>query len=375
MNAFPAVDPIPLPAPVWLFKVLHVTTLSLHFIAVEMLLGGLLVAVVLNFLGRSGGSIGGNNLKLNAAAGMARRLPIVMTYVINLGVPPLLFAQVLYGRALYTSSVLIGFYWIGVVFLLMACYWLLYKFSAKAEKGGAAWPLGLFAWLLAGSIAKIYSTNMTLMLRPEIWNAMYSTSAQGTHLPHGDPTLLARWIFMVSGGLLFAGLWMLYLSGRRAFESADQKFLANTGGKLAIVMALVQVGLAWNVLRNQPEIVRNGLASNLIYEIAGYLWLAGIALAVLAGFKAAFTRASSAALSYGSILIALIASVGMTVYRDGIRDMTLASKGYDVWDRIVVTNWPVVILFLVLFVAGLGGMAWLVSVVRQSRPITEKVSQ
>ena len=122
MNAFPAVDPIPLPAPVWLFKVLHVTTLSLHFIAVEMLLGGLLVAVVLNFLGRSGGSIGGINLKLNAAAGMARRLPIVMTYVINLGVPPLLFAQVLYGRALYTSSVLIGFYWIGVVFLLMACY-------------------------------------------------------------------------------------------------------------------------------------------------------------------------------------------------------------------------------------------------------------
>ncbi len=28
-----------------------------------------------------------------------------MTYVINLGVPPLLFAQVLYGRAIYTSSV------------------------------------------------------------------------------------------------------------------------------------------------------------------------------------------------------------------------------------------------------------------------------
>jgi len=33
---------------------------------------------------------------------------MVMTFVINLAVPPLLFAQVLYGRALYTSSVLIA---------------------------------------------------------------------------------------------------------------------------------------------------------------------------------------------------------------------------------------------------------------------------
>ena len=46
------------------------------------------------------------------ARALARRLTVVMTFVINLAVPPLLFAQVLYGRALYTSSVLIGLYWI-----------------------------------------------------------------------------------------------------------------------------------------------------------------------------------------------------------------------------------------------------------------------
>ena len=48
MNPYPAVDPIPLPAPVWLLKLLHIVTLSLHFVAVEMLLGGLLLAVVLS---------------------------------------------------------------------------------------------------------------------------------------------------------------------------------------------------------------------------------------------------------------------------------------------------------------------------------------
>ena len=35
MQSFPAVDPIPLPAPVWLFKLLHIVTLSLHFVAVQ----------------------------------------------------------------------------------------------------------------------------------------------------------------------------------------------------------------------------------------------------------------------------------------------------------------------------------------------------
>ena len=42
---FPQVDPIPLPAPVWLFKVLEILTVTLHFLAVQLLLGGLLVAV------------------------------------------------------------------------------------------------------------------------------------------------------------------------------------------------------------------------------------------------------------------------------------------------------------------------------------------
>ena len=104
MNGFPNVDPIPLPAPIWLFKLLHIVTLALHFVAMQVLVGGLLIAVLLNLMGSSDSA-------RTAAAAIARRLTIVMTYVINLGVPPLLFAQVLYGRAIYTSSVMIGLRW------------------------------------------------------------------------------------------------------------------------------------------------------------------------------------------------------------------------------------------------------------------------
>ena len=66
-------------------------------------------------------------------------------------------------------------------------------------------------------------------------------------------------------------------------------------------------------------------------------------------------------------MIALLVEIAFTVYRDAVRDLTLLSKGYDVWDRVVVTNWSVVGLFLVLFVASLGVVGWLVSVVARAK--------
>ena len=96
----------------------------------------------------------------------------------------------------------------------MLTYWLLYRFSARLEAGKSAWWVGLIAWLLAGFIARLLSTNMTLMLRPEVWRDMYSASAAGAYLPTGDPTLTPRWLLMMAGGLFIGGLWMVYLAGR-----------------------------------------------------------------------------------------------------------------------------------------------------------------
>ena len=64
----------------------------------------------------------------------------------------------------------------------------------------------------------------------------------------------------------------------------------------------------------------------------------------------------------------------MTVYRDGIRDLTLLSRGYNVWDRVVVTNWSVVGIFLVVFVAGVGVVGWLISVVARATRVMESAA-
>jgi hypothetical protein len=370
MNPYPAVDPIPLPAPVWLLKLLHIVTLALHFVAVEMLLGGLLLAVLLSLFRNS------PNAQVTARA-LARRLTVVMTYVINLGVPPLLFAQVLYGRALYTSSVLMGVYWIAIVPTLILTYWMLYKFSARLDAGKSAWWVGLIAWLLAGGVSRMLSTNMTLMLRPEVWRDMYSASGMGAYLPTGDPTLEPRWLMMLAGGLLIGGLWLVYLAGRSTFTAEEKKFVVGLGGNLAAIFGVVYLAAGLWAASVQPTEVKAGLAGDSIYPaykfagFAGYGWIALVAVAVLVGAVAAFGRITAAWIGWAGVLVAVLVEIVLTIYRDGVRDMTLLSKGYDVWDRAVVTNWSVVGLFLVLFVAGLGVVGWLVSVVARAQKTME----
>jgi hypothetical protein len=299
--------------------------------------------------------------------------------VINMGVPPLLFAQVLYGRALYTSSVLIGAYWISIIGILMLTYWLLYRFQARLEAGQKAWWVGLSAWLLAGCVARLLSTNMTLMLRPEVWRDMYSASAMGAYLPTGDPTLTPRWLLMMAGGLFIGGLWLIYLAGRTTFTAEEKSFAAGLGGKVAAAFGIVYLLAGLWAARVQPEVVKAGLQGHSAYPLykfagfAGYGWLALVVVAILVGAIAGFGKLSAKSIGWASwvgVALAVLLEIMLTVYRDGVRDLTLLSKNYDVWDRVVVTNWSVVGLFLVLFVAGLGVIGWLVSVVaRAEKPM------
>jgi len=219
---------------------------------------------------------------------------------------------------------------------------------------------------------------MTLMLRPETWRAMYSASAMGVYLPTGDPTLTPRWLLMLAGGLLVGGLWLVYLAGRSTFTAEEKQFVAGLGGKVAAGCGLVYLAAGLWAASVQPQAVKTGLmhgiASHPLYRyegMAGYGWVALVVAAVLLGAIAGFGKIAAGWLGWAGALAAVLMEILFTVYRDGVRDVTLLSKGYDVWDRVVVTNWGVVGLFLVLFVGGLGVIGWLVSVVARAQKTME----
>jgi hypothetical protein len=199
---------------------------------------------------------------------------------------------------------------------------------------------------------------------------MYSASSAGRFLPTGDPTLEPRWLLMMTGGIFIGGLWMIYLAARSTFTADEKRFVAGIGGKVAAVFGIVYFAAGVWAASVQPDAVKVGLATHPLYKFAGfagYGWLALVAVAVLVGAFAGFGKIAAGWLAWAAVLVAVLIEIMFTVYRDGVRDLTLLSKGYDVWDRVVVTNWSVVLLFLVLFVAGLGVIGWLVSVVARAK--------
>jgi hypothetical protein len=207
---------------------------------------------------------------------------------------------------------------------------------------------------------------------------MYSSSAAGVFLPTGDPTTEPRWLLMLAGGLFIGGLWMIYLSARTTFTEDEKRFLAGVGGKIAAVFGLINLAAGFWAANVQPVAVKAGLATDALYHFggfAGYCWAALVAIAVILAAIAGFGRLAAGWLAWTGALLALLIEITFTLYRDAVRDLTLLSKGFDVWDRAVVTNWSVVGLFLILFVAGLGVVGWLISVVARAQKPMEGATQ
>lgn len=372
MDPFPALDPIPLPAPVWLFKLLHPVTFTLHIGSVLLLLGALALATFWSFAAR----LRRDPVQAGAAAALVRPLPILMTFVINLGVPPLLFSQVLYGRALYTSSILIGVWWIAVIGLLMAGYHLLYAAAGRAGRGRSWGWFGLLALVLILKIALIYSNNFTLLARPEAWKAMYAHSPIGAQLARGDATLLTRWLFLLAGAGALGGVGACLLGRLGSLDAGVRHSLGRTGGIVAAVCAALQAGLAIRLfLLHTPEL-RQTLLGAALPAAALAAWALAAAALIAAGFLCA-SRAKSGALwpVLAACGAALASVAAMVVVREALRDAALRAAGFDVWERRVEANWGVIGLFLALFAGGILGLAWLARVAARAggpvQPVTE----
>jgi len=198
----PTPDPMPLPGPLWLMMALLLLTFLLHLLAMNLTVGGTAIALICT-LRRKRDEFAGR-----LAAGLIRVLPVSLAFTITLGVAALLFVQVLYGNLLYASSILIGAFWIAVIPALIVAYYATYYTKSHPGSSGTLW-LSL-ALLLA--IGFVYVNNLTLMMAPQRWLAMYRDSAAGLHLNWSEPTLIPRYLHFMLGAFAIAGL-MVFAAG------------------------------------------------------------------------------------------------------------------------------------------------------------------
>jgi len=358
----PRPDPVPMAGPSWLFTLLLLLTFFLHIIPMNLVLGGSIIATASRLKAKRLGT-GSHYLALSSL--LAKILPIAIAFAITFGVATLLFAQILYGRLLYTSSILMGWYWFAVIPILILAYYGAYLSAFRKSplewKGTAAASISAFLFLL---IAFFYSNNMSLMLRPETFFATYSAQPKGLSLNLGDPTLLPRFLHMLMGALAVTGLFTALAGIVRQHEEEEFGAWATRHGLLlfAGATALNLFLGTWFLLsfsrddllefmRGQP-LGMTALAFGILFGLATL----GCGVLALQSPKPALLVKAAA----GTLILTL---VSMIVLRDRVRQAVTDSDFTPaVWE---MPQWPLIFIFFFLLVASVATIGWMVKTLKR----------
>lgn len=346
-------DPLGLPAPEWLLEFLLILTFILHVIPMNLVLGGGFVcayaarkAHVLKAAGRGGEAKDYATL----ATKVSKMLPVATAAAITLGVAPLLFVQLLYGHMFFSASILMGWWWFGVVWLLLIGYVGYYRMADRfANDPKKAAGLAFFVSLVFALIAFIFVNNSTLSLRPELWRDMYSESRHGFHLNFLDPTLFPRYLHFLIGGSAIAGL-IIAIAGkiREHYKPGSGGIMPELGLKLFTGATVLQFASGLWFLFALPEAQKAAFMGESLFDTI-VLW-ASVATAV------ASIAVVQKRLLVGTLLI-LLTIVGMAIVRQRLRLMALP-EGFTSGE--LNPQYTFMAIFFVMLVLGIGVVTWMV---------------
>ena len=312
-----------LSAPLWLITVLHIVTLSLHFVAMNFLVGGIVIALWGKFTNRWDHPVVARFVKL---------FPTAMAATITLGVAPLLFVQLTYHEQVYSSAIVSGWFWLAIIPVVIAAYYFLY--AASFSKGGKSPLRGRYltiALLGLVYVSFVYSSVFTLAEQPDQITAQYAANTSGWHLNTEFGSYLFRWLHMLLGAITVGGFFVGWLG--REHEDA---FAVGRGFFLWGMIAASLAGLAYIFTLGDALVP---------YMRSPAVWWLMIGIILSIGslhffFKRKFEL---------SAVMLLISLVAMVVNRHYVRLIQLDGV-WDPADMAVRPDWSIFLVFLVFFV-------------------------
>lgn len=332
-----------LTAPNGWFQFFLMLTFPLHLFAMNAMLGCGLVAFISHlYPGRAHRELSHE---------LAKALPFLVAFTVNLGVAPLLFVNVIYGHLLYSSTVLMGLYWLAVIPLLIIAYYLAYIYDFRFRQlGNLAMFVLLAVLVLLLAIGFIFSNNMTLMITPASW-ARWFTTPGGSLLNLSDPTLLPRYLHIITGSLAVGGLFSaLYAATVLKSDPEVSEAGQRLGMQLFSWLTLLQLGVgSWFLLSLPKQTMMRFMGGG---TIATALLAVGILLAVatlVTGFKR---------LVLPSLWLTLPLVYVMSFMRDVVRGNFLIPY-FNPTTVPVQVQWSPLVLFLVSLVLGLAVVVWM----------------
>jgi len=353
----PTIDPNPLPAPYWLFKLLLLVTFTLHIIAMNFMLGGAFLAVVARFTSK------GKEFRNRIFLDLAKKIPVFLAATITIGIAPLLFVQAIYGQYFYTSTILIAWPWFLLLVLLVFAYYGFYYVTYNGQRRpGPAGIVLLVSLALVLVIAFIQSTNVTLMQTPSHWAAKYFASPTGWSNNLSDPTLIPRYLHFVTSAIAVGGILLVLLAYARWNKDREYaSYLFQYGGKSFMYATMAQFIIGAWFLISIPRNFRMIFMGDS--PLASVLFLVGILATIAAIFlmSNAIRKQNIRVAAYGVSGLLAVVMITMIVMRDILRDAYLEPY-FHPHQFAVKTQWAVLPVFLVLFIAGVG--LWLLMLQR-----------
>jgi hypothetical protein len=352
----PLPDPIPQPAPAWLLWALLQLTFLLHLVAMNLVLGGSVLALHWRASRRPADAEHRHTL-LRA---FTKALPVAVAAAVTLGIAPLLFVQVLYGRLFLTSSILMGWLWLAVIPLVVLAYYGAYVLAFGAESPGlrSSW-LAAGVTLLFALVAFLYVTNVTRSLRPDTFLDVYRASGRGLALNLADPSFWPRYMHFLLGAVAVAAMAVALVGLLRRSSQPDFAAWAIRRGTTLFAAATagnVFMGMVLLVAQPKPVLIRllGGDTRAMVVLATGiFLAMALAGLGVLALGARDLVRITWALAGLLSVTL-----VVMVLLRDQVRQIALRNAGFSTpsW---VVAQWgpfAVFVFFLLLAAVTIGWM-------------------
>jgi hypothetical protein len=349
-------DPLIIPQPDTIpvswgwFQFLLLVTFPLHLLAMNAMLGGLAIGIVQHMKG--------GTLQKQLAHRIAIALPLVIAFVVNFGVAPLLFVQVLYGQFLYSSSVLMGVFWILIVPILIIAYYGAYLYDFRFTKLGSAGPfVAVLVFSLLIVIGFFFSNNMLLMATPEQFGEYFSHKS-GTLLSFGQPGFWPRFLHMVLGALAIGGLFVVLLGRFRKSVNPDLARHAEQVGLssfLFLTSCNVFVGF-WYFLSLPKELMMLFMGGN----VGATIFFCAALLLVVGALVGAVKR---------KFWLTFYHAIGLVVVMTFLRSYLRSGYLKDVFtlnELQVVPQYSPMIFFFVTLAAGIVCLVWLIKKTRDA---------
>lgn len=357
-------SPLGYPAPYWFIVFFKTLGFALHMVPMNLWYAGLILAALFY-------ALGGEHAR-SWARRLFNQMPIIIALGVNLGIVPLLFTQVAYYRVFYPATILMAWPWFSIFVLLTVAYYGVYIYATGLRQGRLSLPRQAAGWVAALvfiGIGFLFANTFSLMTNVDAWPGLWrgtsvAGGATGSALNTADPTLWPRWLMMFG----------LALTTTAAYTIVDTAFFAGKESEAyrrwapGFAFRLYTLGIVWFALAAawyvfatwRPEVRALMLGGPLVVLVAlTALWPALPWLLILAQRQGTTQRLAffTGLAQFG--LLALNA-----VSRQIVQHAELG-RFLDVTAEPVNLQLSPLIVFLVLFVIGLGIVAWMVSQVVQ----------